>query len=144
MYIFFTSSSPCRKDQFYRFIFFYKFNCAVIQVYNWEIRHHSLVSCCGFADILNILANHTFRDSALPKGETTPQDIQPQTLLILKPPSLNTPKPRTPKLTQRWGGPSTLAEQLWLVRGNNIDEKKHKAHPKDSRESINATVDCKR
>ena len=24
-------------------------------MYNWEIRHHSLVCCCGFADILNIL-----------------------------------------------------------------------------------------
>ena len=25
----------------------------LIQVYNWEIRHHSLVCCCDFADILN-------------------------------------------------------------------------------------------
>ena len=27
----------------------------LIQVYNWEIRHHSLVCCCGLADILYIL-----------------------------------------------------------------------------------------
>ena len=38
-----------------RFIFFYKFNCTDIQVYNWEIRHHLLVRCCGLADILYIL-----------------------------------------------------------------------------------------
>ena len=29
----------------------------LIQVYNWEIRHHSLVCCCGLADILYILLN---------------------------------------------------------------------------------------
>ena len=27
----------------------------LIQVYNWEIRHHSFVCCCGLADILYIL-----------------------------------------------------------------------------------------
>ena len=27
----------------------------LIQVYNWEIRHHSLVCCCGLADILYIM-----------------------------------------------------------------------------------------
>ena len=26
----------------------------LIQVYNWEIRHHSLVCCYGLADILHI------------------------------------------------------------------------------------------
>ena len=32
----------------------------LIQVYNWEIRHHSLVCCCGFADILNtVMATQT-------------------------------------------------------------------------------------
>ena len=30
----------------------------LIQVYNWEIRHHSLVCCCGFADVLNILEKY--------------------------------------------------------------------------------------
>ena len=50
----FTSSSPCCKDQFAALYF----SCSLIvlvQVYNCEIRHHSLVCCCGFADILNIL-----------------------------------------------------------------------------------------
>ena len=37
-----------------RFIFL----ILLIQVYNWEIRHHSLVCCCGFADILNILEKY--------------------------------------------------------------------------------------
>ena len=50
----FTSSSPCRKDQF-AISYFSTSIIVLIQVYNWEIRHHSLVCCCGFADILNIL-----------------------------------------------------------------------------------------
>ena len=38
--------------------FFVLFFCLIglIQVYNWEIWHHSLVCCCGLADILHILA----------------------------------------------------------------------------------------
>ena len=34
------------------------FHCVtdvLIQVYNWEIRHHSLVCCCGLPDILYII-----------------------------------------------------------------------------------------
>ena len=31
----------------------------LIQVYNWEIRHHSLVCCCGLADILYIVLYST-------------------------------------------------------------------------------------
>ena len=52
----FTSSLPCRKDQF-AVLYFSTSLIVLIQVYNWEIRHHSLVCCCGFADILNILIN---------------------------------------------------------------------------------------
>ena len=48
----FTSSSPCRKDQ----------SIVLIHVYNWEIRHHSLVCCCGLADILYALALLTTRN----------------------------------------------------------------------------------
>ena len=44
----------CRKDQF-AVLYFSTSLIVLIQVYNWEIRHHSLVSCCGFADILNIM-----------------------------------------------------------------------------------------
>ena len=44
----------CRKDQF-AVLYFSTSLVVLIQVYNWEIRHHSLVCCCGFADILNIL-----------------------------------------------------------------------------------------
>ena len=51
----FTSSSPCRKDQF-AVLYFSTSLILLIQVYNWEIRHHSLVCCCGFADILNIIS----------------------------------------------------------------------------------------
>ena len=50
----FTSSSPCRKDEF-AVLYFSTSLIVLIQVYNWEIRHHSLVCCRGFADILNIL-----------------------------------------------------------------------------------------
>ena len=42
------------KDQF-AVLYFPTSLIVLIQVYNWEIRHHSLVCCCGFADILNIL-----------------------------------------------------------------------------------------
>ena len=45
---------PCRKDQF-ALLYFSTSLIVLIQVYNWEIRHHSLVCCYGFADILNIL-----------------------------------------------------------------------------------------
>ena len=50
----FTSSSPRRKDQF-AVSYFSTSLIVLIQVYNWEIRHHSLVCCCGLADILYIL-----------------------------------------------------------------------------------------
>ena len=50
----FTSSSPCRKDQF-AVSYFSTSLIVLIQVYNWEIRHHSLVCCCGLAEILSIL-----------------------------------------------------------------------------------------
>ena len=52
----FTSSLPCRKDQF-AILYFSTSLIVLIQVYNWEIWYHSLVCCCGFADILNILIN---------------------------------------------------------------------------------------
>ena len=42
------------KDQF-AVLYFSTSLIILIQVYNWDIRHHSLVCCCGFADILNIL-----------------------------------------------------------------------------------------
>ena len=50
----FTSSSPYRKDQF-AVSYFSTSLIVLIQVYNWEIWHHSLVCCCGLADILYIL-----------------------------------------------------------------------------------------
>ena len=53
----------------------------------------------GWGNLAAKLANHTFRDNAPPKGETTLQDIQPQNLQTLKPPNLNTLKPKTAKLT---------------------------------------------
>ena len=49
----FTSSSPSRKDQF-AVSYFSTCLIVLIQVYNWEIRHHSLVCCCELADILYI------------------------------------------------------------------------------------------
>ena len=57
-YIFFVlfflpSSSPCLKDQF-AVSHFSTSLIVLIQVYNWEIRHHSLVCCCRLADILYI------------------------------------------------------------------------------------------
>ena len=42
--------SPCRKDQF-AVSYFSTRLIVLIQVNNWEIRHHSLVCCCGLADI---------------------------------------------------------------------------------------------
>ena len=50
----FTFSSPCRKDLF-AVSYFSTSLIVLIQVYNWEIRHHSFVCCCGLADILYIL-----------------------------------------------------------------------------------------
>ena len=50
----FTSSSPRRKGQFV-VLYFSRSLIVLIEVYNWVIRHHSLVCCCGFADILNIM-----------------------------------------------------------------------------------------
>ena len=41
----------------------------LIQVYNWEIRHHSLVCCCGLADILYIL-ELGYRLETVPPGTT--------------------------------------------------------------------------
>ena len=52
--LFFNSSSPCRKGQF-AVSYFSTSLIVLIQAYNWEIRHHSLVCCCGPADILFIL-----------------------------------------------------------------------------------------
>ena len=52
----FTSSSPCRKDQF-AVTYFSTSLIVLIQVYKWEIRHHSLVCCCGLTDILYTQAN---------------------------------------------------------------------------------------
>ena len=50
----FTFSSPCGKDQF-AVSYFSTSLIVLIQVYNWKIRHHSLVCCCGLADILYII-----------------------------------------------------------------------------------------
>ena len=47
----FTSLSPCREDQF-AVSYFSTRLIVLIQVYSWEIRHHSLVCCFGLADIL--------------------------------------------------------------------------------------------
>ena len=49
--ILFTSSSPCRKDQF-AVSYSSTSLIVLIQVYSWEIWHHSLLCCCGLADIL--------------------------------------------------------------------------------------------
>ena len=53
-FILFTSSSPCRKDQF-AVSYFSTSLIVLIQVYNGDIRHNSLVCCCGLADVLYIL-----------------------------------------------------------------------------------------
>ena len=42
---------------------FYKFNCTDPGL---QLTLHSLVCCCGFADILNILENHTLSSSTSP------------------------------------------------------------------------------
>ena len=52
----FTSSSSCRKDQF-AVTYFSTSLIELIQVYNWEIRHHSLICWCGLTDILDTQAN---------------------------------------------------------------------------------------
>ena len=52
--LFFTTSSPSRKDQF-AVSYFSTSLIVLIQVYNWEIRNLSLVCSCGLADILYIL-----------------------------------------------------------------------------------------
>ena len=49
----FTSSSPCRKDQS-AVSYFSTSLIVLIQVHNWEVRHHSLVCCCELANILYI------------------------------------------------------------------------------------------
>ena len=46
LYFLFTSSSLCHKDQF-AMSYFSTSLPVLIEVYNWEIRHHSLVCCCG-------------------------------------------------------------------------------------------------
>ena len=46
----FTSSLPCSKDHF-AMSYISTSLIVLIQVYNWEIQHHSLVCCCGLADI---------------------------------------------------------------------------------------------
>ena len=46
LWLLFTSSSPCRKDQF-AISYFSTSLIVLIQVYNWEIRHHSF----GFAAV---------------------------------------------------------------------------------------------
>ena len=49
----FTSSSPCRKDQF-AVSYFSTSLIVLIKVYNWEIQHHSSICWCRLADILYI------------------------------------------------------------------------------------------
>ena len=65
----FTSSSPCRKDQFAVSYFSTSLIVLIQLVYNWEIRHHSLVCCCGLADILYIL-ELGYRLVTVPPGTT--------------------------------------------------------------------------
>ena len=48
-----TSSSPYRKEQF-AVSYFSASLIVLIQDVYWEIRHHSLLCCCGLADILYI------------------------------------------------------------------------------------------
>ena len=61
----FTSSSPCREDQF-AVSYFSTSLIGLIQVCNWEIRHHSLICCCGLADILCIWNLSTYLPNYLP------------------------------------------------------------------------------
>ena len=44
-----THAFACR---FFGFSYFSTSLIVLIQVYNWEIRHHSLFCCCGLVDIL--------------------------------------------------------------------------------------------
>ena len=53
LFFFLPSSSPCLKDQF-AVSYFSTSLIVLIQVYNWEIRHHSLVCSCRLPDILYI------------------------------------------------------------------------------------------
>ena len=57
LFILFTSSSPCRKDQCAN-LYFLQVIIVLIQVYNWELRHHSTVWRCGLADILYDRGTH--------------------------------------------------------------------------------------
>ena len=52
IYSFFTSSSPFSLMSSLPFHDFLKVIIALIQVYNWKIRHHALVCRCGLAEIL--------------------------------------------------------------------------------------------
>ena len=72
-----------------------KERCKAIYIYT-DLAHPPIK---GWGNLAAKRANHTFRDNAPPKGETTLQDIQPQNLQTLKPPNLNTLKPKTAKLT---------------------------------------------
>ena len=57
----FTSSSPCPQDQF-AVSYFSTSLIVLIQAYSWEIRLHSLVCCCGLADIVHMATRlHTLR-----------------------------------------------------------------------------------
>ena len=47
----------CRKDQF-AVLNFLQVIIVLIQVYDWEIRHHSTVCRCGLADILYDRGTH--------------------------------------------------------------------------------------
>ena len=57
LFILFTSSSPCRKDQCAN-LYFLQVIIVLIQVYNWEFRHHSTVWRCGLADTLYDRGTH--------------------------------------------------------------------------------------
>ena len=61
----FTSSSPCRKDQFAVFWFSSSYYCTD---HNWETRHHSTVCRCGLADIFySFVTSGAYSDLALEK-----------------------------------------------------------------------------
>ena len=73
----FTSSSPCRKDQF-AVSYFSTSLIVLIQVYNWEVRHHT-VCCCGLADILYILESSRHCPFRNHKGKTNTKSITAKT-----------------------------------------------------------------
>ena len=73
----FTSSSPCRKDQF-AVSYFSTSLIVLIQVYNWEVRHHT-VGCCGLADILYILESSRHCPFRNHKGKTNTKSITAKT-----------------------------------------------------------------